>query len=673
MLTILAFSLLIAAPYYYLWTSRVYTGPVADFVGTLVSGGFDLLALCCGYCTLRVGWGRITAAYLFAILASLLALAASANPAEPFTGTVTEWWRTLVFPLSSTPYNSLRVLVPVLVITPVLDLSARMVNRAHLAATVAALLALIAYSGWLGKSNIFEFGPPFILFVSLYLAGRYLRLYPPRLSVYAWLGIALASATLMALAVGGWYAATGNPTHYFKYGVSHNLLLMLLCISLVGAADRLRWRGPRFFTCFICGIGAFVFSCYPPVTAVVKIYEPTPLGYLALLILLWMVTWGVWAVVRRPFLGCGIALGRVFPGLRFTKAPSPIPSHELSQRASSRNSTLEAVRVIAMSFILINHFLYISLGAFKGHNFLQLLVLSATLISVDPYILVTGFFSARMGWRSFLKLILTVLVFKAFSLFIVSLAGEGITISELPQALMFPVTSSTLWFLKIYVLLFALAPVLNPALRAMSLRSLRWLVAASAFVLAWTGWFGRNPAVYFTLYEVYLFIALYITGFWMAREPLFTSLSRWWWAALYAVTITAGAIYLPLQVVLEPVTREFIHYEYASPTVLVASVAFIAFMIHFRFRSRLVNTLGISAFGCYLLQDQWVGNLMFRWQHHFAATSGSEWANFLMFTASFAVIWILAVLITRLCRLILPPVIESIYRIIPSSLKHDVN
>jgi hypothetical protein len=148
--------------------------------------------------------------------------------------------------------------------------------------------------------------------------------------------------------------------------------------------------------------------------------------------------------------------------------------------ASERQSGIEALRIVAMSMILIWHFVCHGLTK-EGipHNlyyFIQPFIYSG----VNIFFLISGHFLIKLTKRSIAKNILIVLFFYLLNIILVRLSGGDITISEIIATFIFPISKSQYWFINVYILLLISAPIVNAGLK--SLPKQRLLYAMLVFI-----------------------------------------------------------------------------------------------------------------------------------------------------------------------------------------------
>lgn len=135
-----------------------------------------------------------------------------------------------------------------------------------------------------------------------------------------------------------------------------------------------------------------------------------------------------------------------------------------------RNSSIEVLRIIAMLFIVISHFSVHGVGDYISLNdmtpcFNKYLLQSTQLgsLSVDIFVMISGYFCIKSKFRieKFIKLVLQVFFYSM--LFFIAFTALGITDFSVKALItsFFPAMFKKYWFFTAYLLLYALTPFIN--------------------------------------------------------------------------------------------------------------------------------------------------------------------------------------------------------------------
>ncbi len=139
-----------------------------------------------------------------------------------------------------------------------------------------------------------------------------------------------------------------------------------------------------------------------------------------------------------------------------------------NQKYLNRESNTELLRIIAMLGIMILHADFFALGFpqrddcidFPFTSFLKFLIESVFIISVNVFVLISGYYGIRPKINSFLSFCFQILFFNTFFFLLFSLIipEDAFCWSGISSIFML---DSRFWFVKAYIFLYLLAPVLN--------------------------------------------------------------------------------------------------------------------------------------------------------------------------------------------------------------------
>lgn len=239
-----------------------------------------------------------------------------------------------------------------------------------------------------------------------------------------------------------------------------------------------------------------------------------------------------------------------------------------------------------------------------------------TIIGVNCFILISGFFGIRASWKGLVSFTGWCLF---ASLFVYALQSvvEGHFAKGFMEA--FLVYSSTdLWFVPAYLALYLLSPLLNGGLQSLRGRQLDWFVFGLLFLNVYLGWWQGGKINPYGYNEMQM-ILMYVLGAWTKRRfALLSQASVWVYVTAYIACSAATfalAFALPSRMA----------FAYNSPFVIAASLSFfLCFATRKPFCSAYINWIASSAFMVYLLHKPPYPWRLIRTQlyHYEAAYSG---------------------------------------------------
>lgn len=267
-----------------------------------------------------------------------------------------------------------------------------------------------------------------------------------------------------------------------------------------------------------------------------------------------------------------------------------------------RQSNIELFRIISMLLILVVHLDGASLGlpapmgdiaSITARDWWRLIVESISIIGVNCFVLISGFFGIKTSWKGFVRFSLYCLFYSVAIYCIVAIGIKGDWSWEgLAESFMI-YTHTDLWFVPAYLGLFLLAPFLNKSVESLNLKQFSlYLGALIAFnIYAGWCWGGRfNPTGYTILHLVMIYlIGRYINRFMPQIKYLGVYSTIIWISS--TVLILISSLYL----------KSTVAFAYNSPFVILASISFFMMFKSMTFSSKAINYCATSAFAVYLV------------------------------------------------------------------------
>lgn len=280
-----------------------------------------------------------------------------------------------------------------------------------------------------------------------------------------------------------------------------------------------------------------------------------------------------------------------------------------SQKSKVRDSNMELLRLVAMLLVLVVHANFRALPVpgmsyVMNHPtsaFLMFLTEGVSIYAVDLFVLLSGWYGIRFKASRFAELLFQVLFFGLFAIGICALFAPDELRHDVFQRL-FILGQNDYWFVKTYMALYLMAPVLNAFVEHSSRRQFAGVLIALFAYQFLFGWLFESTRWLQAGYSLPSFMGLYLLARFMRLHPISVwKLNRWWDLAIYllmVLTLTVSMFVLKLHA-----ARGGALYFYICPLVIIGAVHLLLFFSKFSFRSKVVNWLAISAFGAYLTQS----------------------------------------------------------------------
>ena len=274
-----------------------------------------------------------------------------------------------------------------------------------------------------------------------------------------------------------------------------------------------------------------------------------------------------------------------------------------------RDSNMELLRLVAMFLVLCVHANFAALGfpssaACEAAPFrigIRYILECMSLVCVNVFVLLSGWFGIRATKQGFLKFIFEVLFF-GVGIWLVGLTFgfAQFSPSRLLNALMF--TSPLSWFVVSYMGLYLLSPVLNRFIEKADKREIEIVLVCFFAFQTLYGWLFSSEGQFQNGYSVISFIGLYLLSRYIRLYPChLTTLNRRADLAIYFGLCAANAAcgYLACMFNIDGVNSRMV--GYSNPLVIAASVSLVLYFSKLQFQNKVVNWLGAGAFGVFLL------------------------------------------------------------------------
>ena len=296
-----------------------------------------------------------------------------------------------------------------------------------------------------------------------------------------------------------------------------------------------------------------------------------------------------------------------------SKAPAPD-----NQARAERAAGPDLLRIVCMLMILTSHFFVHGkvLGSLRPTdvNFhIGWFIEGCCYVMVNCFVLITGYYQSASRFK--LKKLLLLwgqIDFTSAAVYLILCAAKK-AVFTLPGFLtaFAAVTGQRYWFATAYIILYALSPLLNRALRDLGRRE--HLIACAVLWGLFVA--GRNLVYWLDFanlhggYSYTSFIVLYVTAAYLRKYPPKKRLWLVWYFALSAV----AALSRILMTVLFYRFRFGSEYlkmfmQYNSLPVVAASVCLFLFFLHLNIRGRvsrgLIGFFAPLTFGVYLIHEQ---------------------------------------------------------------------
>lgn len=273
-----------------------------------------------------------------------------------------------------------------------------------------------------------------------------------------------------------------------------------------------------------------------------------------------------------------------------------------------RKSNMELLRIVAMILVLIVHSDFFTLGVptqelckvSSGFAVGQYFFQSISIVCVNVFILISGWFGIKPNWNSFLNFLFQCLFF-SIGIYIVCIITGLANFSIRGIAECFFLTSNY-WFIKAYIGLYIFAPMINAFIENKGEKDMRnyllayftfqtifaWLSTGAEFLIA-----GLNTLSFIGLYTLARFVRLYPSKYTTLPAKMYFFL--FFVIAIFSTIIT----FILTDLGIGHIVGRF--YTYVNPIVILASLILMLAFTRLDFNSKFINWVACSCFAVYLL------------------------------------------------------------------------
>lgn len=280
-----------------------------------------------------------------------------------------------------------------------------------------------------------------------------------------------------------------------------------------------------------------------------------------------------------------------------------------------RQTNIELLRICAMLLVLIVHTAYFLMGLPTGEmikcapmewtyiTFIQ----SVSIISVNVFVLISGWFGIRPKVKSLANFLFQVFFFLTLSFVVVGCMGKvDVSMSNIVKCLTF---IDSFWFVNAYLLLYILSPALNALVEHANQRTFKSVLIAFYMLQFAYGWSGLL-SIYNDGYSTLSFIGLYLLArYFKVYQPKFVKYKQSTYIFMYLLVVVLltgfGVVvaYLPFLCDHVPAICWRL-FTYNSPLVILEACAF--FFIFEKMRTpphfqQVIICMSSSCFAVYLL------------------------------------------------------------------------
>lgn len=269
-----------------------------------------------------------------------------------------------------------------------------------------------------------------------------------------------------------------------------------------------------------------------------------------------------------------------------------LPPQTIKERASN----FELLRLVSQFFIVYYHIFFLFIGKTYDNQIYQAIQLPLH-IGVIVFILLSGYFSIHATSKGLIKLLSMFFVFTLpETIYYVSNAESATQIVYH----LFILSSSHFWFIKTYLFLFLLSPLLNLYWKESNTRQKWYMTFVFGLVASYMA-MTKGDSSMLNGKNLVNFAFIYYCGRLLNQyKERWTGWKTWSVLAIYVILnilLVMGYLYFPSKI--QNVIWH-ISYRYSSPLLLLNSVLFFMLFGKMHFKSKMINYIASSSLAIYL-------------------------------------------------------------------------
>ena len=267
---------------------------------------------------------------------------------------------------------------------------------------------------------------------------------------------------------------------------------------------------------------------------------------------------------------------------------------------------MELLRIITMILVMIVHANFRALSAptvadtvsAPSSAFLRFLTESFSIICVNVFVLISGWFGIHFNWRRFIEFLFQVFFF-GIIIYVVICLVDPHKIRLIKN--LFMTNAWNYWFVKCYLFLYIISPILNAFVEKASKNDFKILLILFFTMQAIYGWATDGATWYNKGYSGISFAGLYL----LARYVRLYPAKRFSHSIKFDLVVYLS--FVVLNTLLSFILTKYGHtilssklFFYTSPFVILASIHFLLIFTKFTITSKTINWIAASCFAIYL-------------------------------------------------------------------------
>lgn len=276
-----------------------------------------------------------------------------------------------------------------------------------------------------------------------------------------------------------------------------------------------------------------------------------------------------------------------------------------------RVSNIELLRVLSMFMVLVVHTNFAVYGLPNSEiinsepiiSFFKFELQSLSIVCVNLFIFISGWFGMKLSIKGLANLLFQCFFFLFGSYIILLLLGLiSFSIKDVASCLML---NSSMWFVKAYLGLYIISPVLNIFIKHSSQKQFKNILLSFFIFQSLYGWLFPGVITFSGGYSTISFIGLYLLARYVRLYPMkMFEMNKKSDLCVYLITSLLISIISFTPLYLNISYAQYIasiQYYYCSPIVVLASLYLFLFFVKLKLDNSFINWIAASSFSVFLL------------------------------------------------------------------------
>lgn len=278
-----------------------------------------------------------------------------------------------------------------------------------------------------------------------------------------------------------------------------------------------------------------------------------------------------------------------------------------------RLSNFELLRIVCMLMICLLHaHTFVSGNPTKTEiensplaSSFRVFIYYLTIVSVDVFVLISGWFGIRFSLKKLSSLLFQVLFFVVVGGIICFDQLQHLAIGGILGALV--MGNSEYWFIKVYLLLMLFIPIINSYIENNSKKQLEFVLLGGFAFLFFYGWMFPDSTDWILHgYSFPCFVYLYILGRYLRLYPNRLTLCKCHNYMFIYLGLGMISTFFELFLIMRNIDIKGRQHFYFSPIIISMSVALLLMFSKIKIQNKFINWISISSLSVYLFHSHFL-------------------------------------------------------------------